>query len=214
MTLAQAEALLGIDANDMRLLARKGVLPEQYEGFLPLVKTVQRYIGHLKANIGTIPEAAAAIGISVQMMTRMSKGGFITSMKREDILVGAIKYYRDEARRINKTVASDALRQAKQQEIELRLAEKSGSLVKVEEAERRMEKLVGVINERFNGLAARVTRDVSLRRKIDDEVNEALNAAANQLLSISEDIEESGDDDPPRAKAAPRRVGKKKRVSR
>jgi hypothetical protein len=64
-------------------------------------------------------------------------------------------------------------------ELKLRLDILSGALITMEAAETCVARWAGSVRAELGGVAARVTRDVPLRRKIESEINEALERVCN-----------------------------------
>ncbi|XAI96330.1 hypothetical protein [Microcystis phage Mae-JY30] len=155
----------------------------------------------------TLEVAGRLLMISAEWVRRLIKAGYIPKTAPGRVpLVGAVQGYirhlKDEERNKTKTAADSRVRDARAAEIELKIAERRRDLVSREEAEASNAYVVGVINEELNGLAARLTRDVPLRRKYEAEINgakariaKALEAAADALETGSELPYSSGGDD-------------------
>jgi hypothetical protein len=70
--------------------------------------------------------------------------------------------------------ARNKLAQLKAAELQQRIEIRAGALVPLEDAEEMVEKWAGAIRSELGGVPARVTRDITLRRTIEREINAAL----------------------------------------
>lgn len=82
---------------------------------------------------------------------------------------------------------------ARAAEIEMRVAERKRELIPIEDATAAMDLLAGKTKEEMTGLAARITRDMILRRKIEAEMNGALIRIAEGLRSSADLARKGGD---------------------
>lgn len=80
------------------------------------------------------------------------------------------------------------LAKARAAEVEMRLAERSKALIARTDAEEALERLVGVVNSELAGLSANLTRDMSLRRRVDDATMEMRARIARRLRAEAERI--------------------------
>ncbi|MCR6673243.1 hypothetical protein [Devosia ginsengisoli] len=106
---------------------------------------------------------------------------------------GYIKSLKDEDRRSTKTASDSRVRDARAAEIEMRIAERKRELIPIEDAAAAMDLLAGKTKEEMTGLAARITRDMELRRKIEAEVNGAQSRIADALRASAEFARKGGD---------------------
>lgn len=86
---------------------------------------------------------------------------------------GFIRFWKDEARKHTKSEAARDVTAARAEEINLRNAQLRRELIPKEDANLAMDLLVGAVAGVMDGLAARVTRDLPVRRKIEAEVHAA-----------------------------------------
>jgi len=80
------------------------------------------------------------------------------------------------------------LAKARAAEVELRLAERSKALIALTDAEAALERLVGVVLAELVGLSASVTRDMSLRRRVDEATLAMRGRIARRLRAEAERI--------------------------
>jgi len=178
VTVEQAAAVLSTTADELRMLSRRGRIPRIEGGLVPLVKLIQAYSVHLRAGVVTIDDAAERIGLSATMVRKIIADGFIDRVPGgvvlQDALLGYARWLRDEGRRSSRSGAESGLKAARQREIELRIAERESRLVDTEMVITFVDGVVGAVRAEFEGLPARVTREMPLRGKVESEVNGSL----------------------------------------
>lgn len=130
--------------------------------------------------------AARLLMISAERVRQLSKAGYITIPKRGHTTIvsavqGYIRFLKEDARKETKTAAASRVTDARTSEIELRIAERKRELIPLEDAMLAMDLLVGAVNKEFDGQAARVTRDIKLRRLIEADVHGAKTRIADAL---------------------------------
>lgn len=142
------------------------------------------------AQAGTIPSAQAAklIMVTEQWLRQLVKKGYITPAGRGrynlvNVVQGYIKFLKDEERRTSKSAADSRVRDARASEIEMKIAEKKRELIPLEDAIGAMDYLVGVVNDGLNSIPASVTRDLELRRSLENTVHQTQERIAKALGS-------------------------------
>jgi hypothetical protein len=73
------------------------------------------------------------------------------------------------------------VRDARASEIELRVAERERRVIDIDEAISAMQTVVGIVRTIMGGIAARVTRDLQLRRTIEKAINEGFELVVSKL---------------------------------
>lgn len=146
----------------------------------------------------TLEVAGRLLMIGAERIRQLSKMGYIPIPTRgRTTIVGAVQGYirflKDDARKDTRTQADSRVRDARAAEIELRIAEKRRELIPVEDATAALDMLAGKVKEEMNGIAARVTRDMVLRRKIEAEVNGAQRRIAESLRASAEFARKGGE---------------------
>ena len=89
--------------------------------------------------------------------------------------------------------ARNKVARLKAAELQQRIDIRAGALVPIEDAEEMVEKWAGAIRSELGGVPARVTRDVTLRRTIEREINGALTRVM-EIVAPPED-EQLGSED-------------------
>lgn len=121
-------------------------------------------------------QAAALLGKSRAWFFERVKEGHIAKEGRGrysliGIIRGVVAYYDDILTKQTKTQAASRATDARADEIRQRIAIRDRELIPIDEALQAQDIIVGAVNAELTGLPARVTRDMGLRRKIEDEVN-------------------------------------------
>ncbi|WP_099863747.1 hypothetical protein [Pararhizobium haloflavum] len=149
---------------------------------------------------GTIPIAQAArlLMISEERVRQLCKMDYIPRIARGKVtLVGAVQGYirflKDEERRSSKSATATRMQDAKATEIDLRIRERLRQLVPIEDAQAAFDIVLGKVREEFDGMPARTTRDMELRRKLEAEVNDSLKRIAKAIAASAEFFEKGGE---------------------
>jgi len=128
---------------------------------------------------GLIPigQAARLLMISDERIRQLQKQGYIPrALKRGVVpLVGAVqgylRYLREDGRQSTKSAAANRVTDARTREIELRIAERQRDLIPQDDARAVIGEMAAMVKAEFVGLPARVTRDLDLRRTLEQEVD-------------------------------------------
>jgi len=151
------------------------------------------------AGLITLEQAGRLLdGITAERVRQLMKEGWIPKERPGRVLMvaavqGYIRYLKDVAKRTTKTAAESRVRDARAEEIEMRVAERRRELIPIDDATLALDLLVGRVKEEMGGIAARVTRDIDLRRKIEAEVNGA-QARIAEALGASAELARTGKD--------------------
>lgn len=120
-----------------------------------------------------------------------------------DVVQGYIRFLRDEDRRSSKSAADSRIRDAKAHDIEVRTRQRLGRLVPLEVYEEMIDNITGVVRSEFAGLATASTRELTMRRIIEREVNARLRRIAEHAMAQAIRLETiGGTDDAVRADGA------------
>lgn len=143
-----------------------------------------------------INEAADLLKLTTRRVQQLVTEGWIKKTAGKYTIVGCVHGYidflHDEERRTTKSAADSRVRDRRADEIELRIIERSKSLVNEAKTE-----ALGIIDEVLGGfkadllaLPARVTGDLELRKKIEAAHNDAFGEAAKRAERCFSDVEE------------------------
>lgn len=135
-------------------------------------------------------EIGALIGVTGRRVTQMAAEGKIPSPIKGKYdapaviraLLNGVKERRDPSP-LERAQARKA--EAAAAETEMRLSARRGELVSVEFATSVFDELVALVRSELVGLPARVTRDVGLRRKLEEEVDASLSRIARRCGDAS-----------------------------
>jgi hypothetical protein len=116
---------------------------------------------------------------------------------------GYIRFLRDEHRRQNMSAAASRISDARAKDIEVRTQQRLSRLVPLESYEEMIDNIAGVVRAEFAGLPATCTRDLTMRRIIEREVNARLKRIAEQAMAQAIRVETvRGADDAERTNGA------------
>lgn len=126
----------------------------------------------------TLEVAGRLLMIGPERIRQLNKAGYIPIPKRGfTTIVGAVQGYirflKDEDRKQTQTGAAERARDARAREIEQKIAERDRKLIPIEDHELAMDLFAGVVIGELDGQAARITRDMALRRLIEADVHGA-----------------------------------------
>jgi hypothetical protein len=115
---------------------------------------------------------------STQWVQQLAKDGFIAKeahgrYKLVSVVRGVIAYYEDLQAKSNKAAAANRATDARTREIELRIKERSRVLIAVEDARAVVGEMAAAVRSEFQGIAARYTRDMQERRRLEQEIDGA-----------------------------------------
>jgi hypothetical protein len=184
-----AVSLLMLESSsDLVALQRGGWFRSAGRDRWRIVDIVQGYIRSLKETIGTATtqELSAVFGISGMRIRQLAAEGWFkpagkNRWNREEATAGYIKFLRAEDRRSTKSAAENRVRDARAREIEQRVAEHARELIALTDALDTLDMIVGMVRTEMGGVAARVTRDLALRRVIEKAINDALGRIVERL---------------------------------
>lgn len=149
----------------------------------------------------TIQQAAVLLELTVQRITQLVREGYITRHRHgfttiRSAVRGYVRSLKDAQSRNTQEGAAERARDARAREIEQKIAERDRRLIPIEDAELAMDLLVGTVNGELDGLAARVTRDLSMRRVIEADVHGAKIRIANAIAEGKSFARSGRDADP------------------
>lgn len=148
-----------------------------------------------RGNTLTVNQVAALCGRSTQWVHQLVKEGFVQKQGKNQyalvaVVRGVIAYYEDLQSKSSKSVAANRATDARTREIELRIAERRRELIAVEDARAVVLEFGAIVRSEFGALPARYTRDMSARRKLEQEVDgsfERIAAAAGRAQAALAD---------------------------
>lgn len=158
--------------------------------------------GHLPEGqaAGTITSSTAAklIRVGEERVRQLVKQGWIKKLGKDsfrvlDVIHGYLDFRDDADRRASKSAVQSRAQEARAKEIELRIAREEKTIIDTAEAIAAVDDVVGGIRADLAGLAARVTRDIALRQKIEREIDGILTAAADRFEQRASDLRTRGE---------------------
>jgi 23S rRNA A1618 N6-methylase RlmF len=150
-----------------------------------------------QAGMVTIDQLIALLMISRERIGQLVREGHVPkAAKGVYPLVGAVQGYirflKDNAKQTSKSAASSRASDARAREIELRIAEREGKLVLLEDSLGVIEEITGLYVAGMGALPARSTRDPLVRRKIESECDELRKQLAEKCKQCSAALRSGG----------------------
>lgn len=143
-------------------------------------------------------EAARLLMVTATRVAQLQRTGDIPKGRLKGVvpLVGCVQGYinfiKREKRYGSRSVAEDRIREARAREIELRNAQRDHILIELDEAIAVADEIVGLFRSELIGLPARLTRDRTLRTRLDNELTATLNRVADRLQERAGDLRSTG----------------------
>jgi hypothetical protein len=132
-------------------------------------------------------DVANALGVTAAYVRKLERDGWLKKagpgrFNSRDVLAGLSAFWKDEARRSSKSQSASRVTDARTQEIELRILDRSGELVQFARSEALavVDDIMGKLRADLVAAPARITADLELRRKIETVLDDALRAAAKR----------------------------------
>ena len=191
VTTEQALLLLLLDRPaDLKQLERDGAFSQIAPGRYWLKDLVQGFVRHARETKAVIDTQtlASCWGITPARIGQLANMGWFKQLAKGkynwiEACGGYIRFLRDEDRRSTKSASETRIKDAKAQDIEVRTAQRLSRLIPIEVYEEMIDNVAGVVRSEFAGLAAACTRDLTLRRIIEREVNARLRRIAEHAMA-------------------------------
>jgi phage terminase Nu1 subunit (DNA packaging protein) len=159
----------------------------------------------IKKEIG-IQEVGELLRLSERRVQQLVNEGWITKSGRgrycvSDVVHGHIDYLEDQKKNARQTATDDELRAERARKLRLENDRTEGILIESDAAMNVIDEICATYRIGLGALPARVTRDLAMRRKIEDEIDRILVTVADKfedraaLLASSEDDEAPEEDD-------------------
>jgi hypothetical protein len=125
--------------------------------------------------------------LSRERIDQLVRQGFIERRGRNQYALvasvqGYIRFLREAGKNATKTAADTRVRDARAKDLEVKTLQRLGRLVPIDVYQETIDNLCGTIRSEFAGLAAASTRDLTMRRIIEREVNVRLKRIAESAM--------------------------------
>lgn len=145
--------------------------------------TAAKEVPQQQPGVVNTEQAARLLMIGGERVRQLAKEGWIARIERDryhlvDVVQGYLRYRNSEDRRASKTGADARVREARAEEINLRVGQRSGNLMEHAEHVAMIHELCGMVRAELGGLPARITRELVERRKIEQAIYELLERLA------------------------------------
>lgn len=148
----------------------------------------------------TAKEAVELTGFTRQWLATLVRDGFVE--KDEDgrytvraLFRGLVKFYKDEARRANKSASAEDLDAERAKMLQLKREQLAGTLMLVDEHDAIGEEAVGIFRFGLATLPSRVSNDTNERRRVEGYCDEILADVAARFAKKAAEPEPPGDAD-------------------
>lgn len=101
------------------------------------------------------------------------------------VVQGYIAFLKDEDRAGTKTAAESGVKRARELEIMQRVRERAGDLIPAKSASEALDDIIGLVLSELDGLPARFTRDMKIRRALEAKLDDL---RARIIASLDEKI--------------------------
>jgi hypothetical protein len=202
VTTEQAQLLLLLDKpSDLKALERAGAFAQIAPNRYWLKDLVQGYVKHLRAerDMTTLETLAECFGVTSSRVNQLVNEGWFKRVDGQrgrynwrEAVGGFVRWMRDEDRRSSKSAAHTRIQDAKARDIETRTQQRLGRLIPLEVYEEMIDNVAGMVRSEFAGLAAASTRDLTMRRIIEREVNARLRRIAEAAMAQAIRLETAG----------------------
>lgn len=141
--------------------------------------------------------AAKLLGVTPVRIRQLIAEGYIAKTGRDRIVLevavqGYLRFRNDDNRRSSKSASASRVQDARAREIDLKVAEREGRLVDIVEHIDLFAEVFGALKAGLAGVPARLTRDMSFRRKIEQEIDDVLRQCADRFEQASADPGNAG----------------------
>jgi hypothetical protein len=201
VTVEQAQLLLLLDSAGLKQMERAGAFKQVKPGVYWLKDLVQGFARYSKEhrNDTDTNTLANCWGISNARISQLGNAGWFKMLEGTrgkynwfEACKGFVRFLRDEDRRSTKSQAQMRVREAQALDIETRTKQRLGRLVPLEVYEEMVDNMAGIVRSEFAGLAAASTRDLTMRRIIEREVNARLRRIAEFSMAQAIRMEANG----------------------
>lgn len=145
----------------------------------------------------SLAEAAEITGLTKQWLNRLNRDGYVLKSARgryllANVVQGYVRFLKDEDRRTSKSASASRVQDARAAEIEFRIAREKGQLIETAEAIAFVDEALGLLKSEFDGMPARLTRDVEFRRKIETQIDDVFRRAADRAKQAADALASGG----------------------
>jgi hypothetical protein len=142
-------------------------------------------------------QAGVLLKLTQPRLSQLEQAGWIARVgpgrwRLIDLIQGYVGSLKDETKRSSQTATLSAVQAARAREIEMRIAREEHKLIDLDEALSVLDEIVGGMKSDFDGLAASVTRDPTLRSTIEVKVDEIYTRHADGLDQKARALRTSG----------------------
>jgi hypothetical protein len=160
----------------------------------------------------SLSDAAKLIGKSARWVNQLVNDGYVKRAARglykpADVAKGFAASILDDKEKKSRSGTLATVQSARAREIDLRVARRERKLVDIDEAIDLVDEIIGMLKSDFDGAAASITRDQTLRNQIEGKIDEILDRASDRLEQKANALRSGGDATEADTDADTRRMG-------
>ncbi len=145
-----------------------------------------------------VQQAARLLMLDPRRIQQLAAEGYIERAaqgryRTVSVVQGYIRFLKDSIARSQQNVAENRVRDARAREIELRNAKADHALIDYAEAEGVLDEVAGLLKSEFDGFGARMTRDMTMRRKIEAGIDDIFARAAARITETLASLRATGE---------------------
>jgi len=155
-------------------------------------------VGKIADQVITTADASQLLALTEARLRALENDGWIERIGPNQwplvaTMQGYLGFLRADGRRTSKSAAESRVRDARAREIEIRVAERIRRLIQIDDALETLDAVCGAVRTELAGLPARITRDLSIRNKIEQEANESLTRIADRFEQEADTLRKGGE---------------------
>ncbi len=141
----------------------------------------------------TTTVAAELLGVTSSRISQLTMSGVLPPKEGKwfslaDVVTAFVGNLRNDARRTTISASASRKDDARTREIELRIAEKEGRLIDLEEHDAILDEVISTVVVGLNSLAPRVTRNPAIRATIEQAVNAIRTELADKMQARAREL--------------------------
>ena len=146
----------------------------------------------------TTKEAAALLMVSTVWVGKLADQGYVEKVGRgrwdlANVVQGYIRWLKDEDRRSSKTATASRMQEVKTARLEMQMAKERHELVPIEDVMLVLDTMTSLTKSSVMSVAARYTRDIPERRRLERILVEALDGIARGMEKKADALANGGD---------------------
>jgi hypothetical protein len=149
----------------------------------------------------TLEDLATLTNLSKTWLNKLANEGYYKAERRgvyklSAVILGLLKHDKDQRKAASQTAGMAEVQKARAREINLRIAQREGTLMEMQEHHEIFDIAFGILKNAIESLPARFIRnDKPLRRQLDEGIQESFKVASDKFAQLSAGSKDTPDDD-------------------